>query len=61
MMADVYVRPGHTPQIPAQIAAVVDLGFTSVSLNLAAVARASMTAGLSETIDGFAAVVDQIR
>ena len=56
-----YAVAGSPAEIPAQIAAVVDLGFTSVSLNLAAVARASMTAGLRETIDGFAAVVDQFR
>ena len=37
------------------------LGFTSVSMNLAAVRRGSMYEGLRETITGFGEVIDQVK
>ena len=40
---------------------VLALGFTSVSMNLAATRRDSMYAGLRETIEGFAEVIDRLR
>jgi 5,10-methylenetetrahydromethanopterin reductase len=40
---------------------VLALGFTSVSMNLAATRRASMYLGLHETIEGFAEVIDRLR
>ena len=56
-----YAVAGAPTEIPEQIAAVTDLGFTSASLNLAAVLRPSMAQGLMETIDGFGAVIDRCR
>ena len=37
------------------------LGFTSVSMNLAAVRRGTMFEGLRETITGFGEVIDQVK
>ena len=48
-----YAVVGSPSDIVEQLRAVADLGFTSVSLNLAAVIRPSMSQGLAETIDGF--------
>jgi 5,10-methylenetetrahydromethanopterin reductase len=56
-----YAVAGSPAEIPEQISEVVGLGFTSVSLNLAAVMRSSMTEGLRETIDGFARVIHLVR
>ena len=56
-----YAVAGAPAEIPEQIAAVTDLGFTSASLNLAAVLRPSMAQGLMETIDGFGTVIDRCR
>ncbi len=56
-----YAVVGAPDEIPAQIRAVTDLGFTSASLNLVAVLRPSMAEGLRETIDGFGAVIDDCR
>ncbi len=56
-----YAVVGTPAEVVEQMAAIADLGFTSASLNLAAVMRADMATGLRETIDGFAAVIDQIR
>jgi 5,10-methylenetetrahydromethanopterin reductase len=44
-----------------KIQRIVDLGFTSVSMNLAAVRRGSMYEGLRETITSFGEVVPQIK
>ena len=47
-----------TPQECAdQLASVLDMGFTSASLNLAATARSTAAEGLAETITSFAPVV----
>ena len=56
-----YAVAGAPSEIPEQVKAVTDLGFTSASLNLAAVLRPSMAEGLAETIDGFATVIDNCR
>lgn len=56
-----YAVAGAPSEIPEQIRAVTDLGFTSASLNLAAVVGGSMTEGLRETIDSFATVIDDCR
>ena len=56
-----YAVVGTPAEVVDQLAAIAELGFTSASLNLAAVMRADMATGLRETIDGFAAVIDQIR
>ena len=56
-----YAIVGAPSEIPEQVKAVTSLGFTSASLNLAAVLRPSMAEGLAETIDGFASVIDDCR
>ena len=56
-----YAVAGSPGEIPEQIHAVTNLGFTSASLNLAAVQRPSMAQGLAETIDGFGRVIDDCR
>ena len=56
-----YAVAGAPEEVPDQIRAVTDLGFTSASLNLAAVGRGSMAAGLRETVDGFARVIHLCR
>ncbi len=65
LVADEWIRRyavvGTPDEIPEQIEAVTDLGFTSASLNLAAVHRSSMAVGLGETVDGFARVIDSCR
>lgn len=48
-----YAVVGTPGEIVEQLAEVAELGFTSVSLNLAAVVRPSMRQGLAETIAGF--------
>lgn len=56
-----YAIVGAPVEIPDQLAAIAELGFTSASLNLAAVKRDTMQQGLRETIDGVAQVIDQLR
>ena len=56
-----YAVAGAPSEIPEQVRAVTSLGFTSASLNLAAVLRPSMAEGLVETIDGFASIMDDCR
>ena len=56
-----YAVVGAPSEIPEQVKEVTALGFTSASLNLAAVLRPSMAEGMAETIDGFAAVIDDCR
>lgn len=48
-----YAVVGTPGEIVEQLAEVAELGFTSVSRNLAAVVRPSMRQGLAETIAGF--------
>ena len=48
---------GTLDECADQLAAVLDMGFTSASLNLAGTARSSAAEGLSETITSFAPVV----
>lgn len=56
-----YAVVGTPADVVDQLAAISELGFTSASLNLAAVMRGDMTTGLRETIDGLATVIDRIR
>ncbi len=56
-----YAVAGAPSEISEQIRAVTSLGFTSASLNLAAVQRSSMFEGLTETITNFAKVIDSAR
>ncbi|MEM7286657.1 MAG: LLM class flavin-dependent oxidoreductase [Actinomycetota bacterium] len=56
-----YAVVGTPADVAQQLGAIADLGFTSASLNLAAVMRADMATGLRETIDGFARVIHDIR
>lgn len=56
-----YAVVGTPADVVEQMAGIADLGFTSASLNLAAVVRADMETGLRETIDGFATVLDDVR
>ena len=56
-----YAVVGAPSEIPEQVKEVTALGFTSASLNLAAVLRPSMAEGMAETIDGFAAIIDDCR
>lgn len=51
-LARAFAIAGTPAQCAEQLRAVLDLGFHGVSFNLAAVNRASMYAGLAETIDG---------
>lgn len=48
---------GTPDECSDQLGAVLDMGFTSASLNLAATARATAAEGLAETIASFAPVV----
>ena len=56
-----YAVAGAPSEIAEQVRAVTGLGFSSASLNLAAVLRPSMAEGLAETIDSFATVIDDCR
>ena len=56
-----YAIAGAPSEIPEQVKAVTNLGFTSASMNLAAVLRPSVSEGLAETIDGFASVINDCR
>ena len=56
-----YAVAGAPSEIAEQVRAVTGLGFTSASLNLAAVLRASPAEGYAETIEGFASVIDDCR
>ena len=56
-----YAIAGAPSEIPEQVRKVTALGFTSASLNLAAVLRPTAVEGYAETIDGFASVIDDCR
>ena len=56
-----YAIAGAPSEIAGQVTEVTALGFTSASLNLAAVLRPSAAEGYAETIDGFATVIDDCR
>ena len=56
-----YAVVGTPTDVIDQLGGIADLGFTSASLNLAAVVRSDMATGLRETIDGFATVIDHVR
>ena len=56
-----YAIAGAPSEIPEQVREVTALGFTSASLNLAAVLRPTAVEGYAETIDGFASVIDDCR
>lgn len=56
-----YAVVGTPNEVVDQLEAISELGFTSGSLNLAAVMRSDMATGLRETIEGFARVIDVVR
>ena len=56
-----YAVVGTPGEIVDQLRHIADLGYTSASLNLAAVMRADMATGLRETIDGLATVLPDLR
>lgn len=56
-----YAIVGAPSEIAEQVTEVTALGFTSASLNLAAVLRRSAAEGYAETIDGFGSVLDDCR
>ncbi len=56
-----YAVVGMPGEIVDQLQQIADLGYTSASLNLAAVMRADMATGLRETIDGLATVLAEVR
>jgi 5,10-methylenetetrahydromethanopterin reductase len=56
-MVDRYAIAGAPEECVAQVERLASLGFASVSMNLAAVRRDTLLAGLRETVEGFAAVL----
>ena len=60
-MVDRYAIAGTPEECLPHVARLAALGFTSVSMNLAAVRRDSLFAGLEETITGFAEVLPRAR
>ena len=56
-MVEAFTIVGTPDECADQLAAVLGMGFTSASLNLAATARSSAAEGLAETITSFAPVV----
>ncbi|MEN9505471.1 MAG: hypothetical protein RI958_1397 [Actinomycetota bacterium] len=65
LISDDLVRRFAVAGTPDECAALtreaLDLGFTSISMNLAFPMRETMAAGLRETIEGFAGVIDTLR
>ena len=51
---------GTPDECAQQLEAVLDMGFASVSLNLAATARRTAAEGLAETITSFSGVVARL-
>ncbi|MGB1879100.1 MAG: LLM class flavin-dependent oxidoreductase [Gammaproteobacteria bacterium] len=60
-LARCFAVAGTPAQCAAQLRTILDLGFSGVSCNLAAVNRSSMYAGLHETLSGAAAVLKALR
>ena len=56
-LVEAFTIVGTPEECGEQLAAVLDMGFTSASLNLAATARSTAAEGLAETITSFAPVV----
>ena len=56
-LAEAFTIVGTPNECAGQLGAVLDMGFTSASLNLAAAARSTAAEGLAETITSFAPVV----
>lgn len=56
-LVEAFTIVGTPDECEQQLEAVLDMGFTSVSLNLAATARPTATEGLAETITSFSPVV----
>jgi 5,10-methylenetetrahydromethanopterin reductase len=60
-IVDRFAVAGTPQECARKIQRIVDLGFTSVSMNLAAVRRGSMYEGLQETITSFGEVIPEIK
>ncbi len=60
-LAEAFAVVGTPDECVRQLRSVLDLGFSGVSCNLAAVRRESMYAGLRETIEGASEVVRRLR
>ncbi|MXW62214.1 MAG: LLM class flavin-dependent oxidoreductase [Acidimicrobiaceae bacterium] len=56
-LVEAFTIVGTPDECAQQLESVLDMGFTSVSLNLAATARSTATEGLAETITSFSPVV----
>ncbi len=56
-LVEAFTIVGTPNECADQLGAVLDMGFTSASLNLAATARSSAAEGLAETITSFAPIV----
>lgn len=59
-MVDRYAIAGTAQECLPHIERLAAMGFTSVSMNLAAVRRDTLLAGLRETIEGFAEVLPRV-
>ena len=60
-IVDRFAVAGTPQECVRKIQRIVDLGFTSVSMNLAAARRGSMYEGLRETIASFGEVIPEIK
>jgi 5,10-methylenetetrahydromethanopterin reductase len=60
-MVDRFAIAGTPEECAAHADRLRAMGFGSVSMNLAAVRRETLAAGLAETIENFAAVIDRFR
>jgi 5,10-methylenetetrahydromethanopterin reductase len=60
-MVDRYAIAGTPEECLPHVERLAALGFTSVSMNLAAVRRETLFAGLEETITGFADVLPRVK
>ncbi len=59
-LVEAFTIVGTPSECADQLAAVLDMGFTSASLNLAATARSTAAEGLAETITSIAPVVESL-
>ena len=59
-LVEAFTIVGTPGECADQLAAVLDMGFTCASLNLAATARSTAAEGLAETITSFAPVVQSL-
>ncbi|WP_089721137.1 hypothetical protein [Candidatus Entotheonella palauensis] len=60
-MVDHFAVAGTPADCVGQLQRIVEMGFTSVSCNLAAVRRGSLYEGLRETITTFGEILPQVK